>query len=365
LKRFLVSSLILGLWITSAAAFSVTPNYGLYLPAYNDPPAVYQPGMSTNFSILDAVIAALSQLSVSNSITINGHPLSAPVVISASDLTTGTLPFAQLPSNLVTLLGLTNSLQFQGTLDASGDPNYPSASIGYMWIISKAGLIGGGSGAAVSAGDMVICITANAGGTQALVGADFTIVHTSAGAAFGPASSVSGNFPSFNGTSGNLLQDSGENAASFAAAGASTTVNGQTCALGGSCSITDSSKVPVVSNVKTYMGATEQSVSVTSNAATCNWGSGSSCVITLQNAATAWTLTMTNPVAGQVYRMWFLQNTTGGSSAAPLPTFSPSVTWAGGSAPTLTTTASKRDIVTCYWSAVLSGGYLCDVDQNF
>ena len=32
--------------------------------------------------------------------TVNGHPLSAPVIVSASDLTTGTLPHAQLPSLL-------------------------------------------------------------------------------------------------------------------------------------------------------------------------------------------------------------------------------------------------------------------------
>lgn len=43
--------------------------------------------------------AALTALgAVAASQTVNGHPLSAPVVVSASDLTTGTLPHAQLPA---------------------------------------------------------------------------------------------------------------------------------------------------------------------------------------------------------------------------------------------------------------------------
>jgi hypothetical protein len=108
----------------------------------------------------------------------------------------------------------------------------------------------------------------------------------------------------------------------------------------------------------------ESTVSVSANAATCNFATEHTCVITMQNAATAWTLTMSNPTSGQVYRMWFIQNASGGASAAPLPTFSPTVTWAGGTAPTLTTTANKRDIVTCYYSAALSA-YLCDIAQNF
>jgi hypothetical protein len=41
----------------------------------------------------------------------------------------------------------------------------------------------------------------------------------------------------------------------------------------------DATKVSVVSNVSTYMGANVQSVNETSEAATCNWANGSTCVI--------------------------------------------------------------------------------------
>lgn len=124
----------------------------------------------------------------------------------------------------------------------------------------------------------------------------------------------------------------------------------------------DANKVPVVANVKTYMGAYEQAISETSEAATCNWANGSSCVITMEANTTAWTLTMSNPVAGQRYMIWLKQPDSGGHN--PLPTFSPTVVWAGGTTPTLTATANKRDVISCYYSTALSG-YFCDIDWNF
>ena len=101
--------------------------------------------------------------------------------------------------------------------------------------------------------------------------------------------------------------------------------------------------VATVSNVNTYMGGGENPQSVAANAVTCDWSRGSTCVVATRNASTAWTLTMSNPVAGQTYRIRFVQNATGGASAAPLPTFSPTVrAWQGNQTPALTTTANKK-----------------------
>lgn len=79
----------------------------------------------------------------------------------------------------------------------------------------------------------------------------------------------------------------------------------------------------------------------------------------------AWTLALSNGVSGYLYRIWFIQNTTGGGSAAPTPTFSPTVTWAGGTPPTLTTTANKRDMVECYYTTAVFSGYMCKITQNY
>jgi len=112
----------------------------------------------------------------------------------------------------------------------------------------------------------------------------------------------------------------------------------------------------------------EQSVTVTGNAATCDWGSSmqASCVVTMQNASTAWTLTMTNPAAGGRYLIRFLQNATGGASAAPLPTFSPNIRyWQGNQTPALSTGASEVDYATCYYSGVSPAGYDCSIGNHY
>ena len=73
-------------------------------------------------------------------------------------------------------LAVTGLLEFIGTTDASTNPNYPAANKGDTYIISVAGKIGGASGTSVDVGDQVLCIADNAGGTQAAVGASWTIL---------------------------------------------------------------------------------------------------------------------------------------------------------------------------------------------
>lgn len=67
-------------------------------------------------------------------------------------------------------------LDLKGTIDCSANPNYPAASKGDVYVVSVAGLIGGGAGIAVQAGDALVALADNAGGTQAAVGSSWSIL---------------------------------------------------------------------------------------------------------------------------------------------------------------------------------------------
>lgn len=62
-----------------------------------------------------------------------------------------------------------------GDIDCSGNPLYPAATKGDAYRVSVAGKIGGGAGPDVQVGDIIVAWADNAGGTQAAVGADWTI----------------------------------------------------------------------------------------------------------------------------------------------------------------------------------------------
>lgn len=67
-------------------------------------------------------------------------------------------------------------LDLKGTIDCSTNPNYPAADKGDVYVVSVAGLIGGASGVAVQAGDALVALADNAGGTQAAVGSSWGIL---------------------------------------------------------------------------------------------------------------------------------------------------------------------------------------------
>jgi len=87
-----------------------------------------------------------------------------------------------------------------------------------------------------------------------------------------------------------------------------------------------------------------------------DWSNGATQKVTL--GGTGRTITFANPVAGQVYRLIIKQDGTGSRTITTWPT----IRWAGGSAPTLTTTASKADIVTLLYDGT---DYFGSVTQNF
>lgn len=110
------------------------------------------------------------------------------------------------------LIAANDAMVFKGSIDCSANPNYPAADRGWTYKVSVAGKIGGASGVNVENGDTLMCLTdGTASGTQAAVGAQWNIVQANlVGAVTGPTSSVSGNVPTFNGTGGTVIQDSGK-----------------------------------------------------------------------------------------------------------------------------------------------------------
>lgn len=87
-----------------------------------------------------------------------------------------------------------------------------------------------------------------------------------------------------------------------------------------------------------------------------DWSNGSTQYTTLTGSPTL--STPSNPVNGQVYRLRLIQDATGSRTV----TWWAGIIWAGGSAPTLTTTASKQDIITLLYS---NGVYYADITKNF
>jgi hypothetical protein len=94
-----------------------------------------------------------------------------------------------------------------------------------------------------------------------------------------------------------------------------------------------------------------------SSSITVNWASASTQDVTMTGSPT---ITFSNATAGEVYRLAACQDSTGSRTI----TWGSTIRWAGGAAPTLTTTASKCDVITCaYVNSTL--GYFCDADKNF
>lgn len=109
----------------------------------------------------------------------SGPVWDTPVITINGSSTNDQIPTAAAVwSAIGTGIGANDAMIFKGVIDASTNPNYPAASKGWTYKISVAGKIGGASGVNVEVGDTIICVTDNAGGTQATVGANWTILQT-------------------------------------------------------------------------------------------------------------------------------------------------------------------------------------------
>lgn len=83
---------------------------------------------------------------------------------------------ATLNTAIANLTG--QSIKAPTALNASANPDYPSATAGASFLITVAGRVGGAAGDIVNIGDLVICTTTNAGGDKASVGSNFFILES-------------------------------------------------------------------------------------------------------------------------------------------------------------------------------------------
>ncbi len=195
------------------------------LPAGGDPGEVVvntAPGEGDWASLVVADVAGAAPLA---SPALTGNPTAPTATPGDNDTSISTTAFvsAAITAHVAAtdphgdrayadgLFAANDALVYRGAIDASANPNYPAASAGHVYKISVAGKIGGGSGANVEVGDSILCtVDGTSAGTQAAVGANWSIVQTNLdGAVIGPASAVSGNLATFSGTGGKLIQDSG------------------------------------------------------------------------------------------------------------------------------------------------------------
>jgi hypothetical protein len=94
-----------------------------------------------------------------------------------------------------------------------------------------------------------------------------------------------------------------------------------------------------------------------------NWNNGNSQYVSMTGSPTI--NTPTNPIAGQKYSLKLCQDGTGSRTVT---WWASTIKWAGGSAPILTTTASKCDVVICHYGydpVATANRYWCDITKNF
>lgn len=77
------------------------------------------------------------------------------------------------------LLPLLDALVLKGSIDCSGNPNFPAAECGYVYKVSVSGKLGGASGLNVLVGDLAICLVdGTPSGDYATVGSKWTVIQS-------------------------------------------------------------------------------------------------------------------------------------------------------------------------------------------
>lgn len=133
---------------------------------------------NTHVPTQQSVKAYVDDLETRLGSTANGEGASMIGVEDTGGYYTATDLEAILAEIGVSLQSAEGSIDLQGDLNASGNPNYPAASKGHAYYISVAGKVGGASGKVVNIGDLLIAKADNAGGTEAAVGTSWFVLES-------------------------------------------------------------------------------------------------------------------------------------------------------------------------------------------
>lgn len=118
---------------------------------------------------------------------------------------------------VVSQFALNDAMLYKGVLDGANPTTYtPAANAGHTYKVATAGLI---NGVTVQVGDMLICTTDNTEAATAenvaTIATSWNVIQTSNGTVTGPTSAVNGRIAVFDGTTGQLIKDSGKTVSSF------------------------------------------------------------------------------------------------------------------------------------------------------
>lgn len=135
-----------------------------------------------NFAVDNMVVHLAGSETITGAKTF-GTNVAVPLSPTANTHATSKKYVDDADSNLQTQINNLNNaidagLKTPEPLNCSTNPNYPSSEKGDTYKVTHSGKVGGASGEVVEVGDLIICTLANAGGTQAAVGANFFVMQS-------------------------------------------------------------------------------------------------------------------------------------------------------------------------------------------
>jgi hypothetical protein len=154
--------------------------------------------------------AGITGAKIASSVALAGSPTTTTQ--TAGDNSTKIATTAYADAAAAAVIAAADAMVFKGVIDCSANPNYPAADRGHTYRVSVAGKIGGATGTNVEAGDILLCLTdSTAAGTQATVGASWSVIQVNIDGAVTSVSgvSVAGRVVTFADTTGKVVQDSG------------------------------------------------------------------------------------------------------------------------------------------------------------